>query len=219
MAKCITCSAPLLANTNQCTYCGTRNDVDLQSRHTFNVIETLSDRLCPHCDKPLQTINLNFSATYLIERCTDCFGLFFEPGEIETLFESAVTPVVDINLQLLDNINKDRYQAKNEVKYIKCPVCRMFMSRRVFGHRSGVIIDRCKNHGVWLDSGEITHLLEWKKAGGQLLQQRQSAADAKKSNKKRLFLSDFNNNAENTDYSLELDVLTTLASMIGRLFK
>ena len=24
-------------------------------------------------------------------------------------------------------------------------------------------------HGIWLDNGELTHLMEWKKAGGQLL--------------------------------------------------
>jgi Zn-finger nucleic acid-binding protein len=40
------------------------------------------------------------------------------------------------------------------------------MSRVNFGYRSGVVIDRCTNHGIWLDSGEITHLMEWKKAGG-----------------------------------------------------
>lgn len=36
---------------------------------------------------------------------------------------------------------------------------------------SGVIIDRCKEHGVWLDGGELGHLFEWMKAGGKLLQQ------------------------------------------------
>lgn len=30
-------------------------------------------------------------------------------------------------------------------------------------------MDRCRHHGVWLDGGELRRLLEWKKAGGQLL--------------------------------------------------
>jgi Zn-finger nucleic acid-binding protein len=45
------------------------------------------------------------------------------------------------------------------------------MNRVNFGVRSGVIIDRCKAHGVWLDGGELRHLMEWMKLGGKLLDQ------------------------------------------------
>jgi Zn-finger nucleic acid-binding protein len=218
MAKCSNCSAPLRANTNQCSYCGTHNDVDLQSKHAYTVIQDSFDRLCPHCEKPLQTIDFDRSSTLVIERCSDCFGLFFEPGEIETLFENSVVSVFEINLHLMDNINKDRYQLKSAVKYIKCPVCRVFMNRSVFGHRSGVIVDRCKNHGIWLDSGEITHLLEWKKAGGQLLHQRQSVSENQKRKPARISPSDNSNSADYADSNIELDVLTTLASLMGKLF-
>jgi len=54
------------------------------------------------------------------------------------------------------------------------------MARRSFGHRSGVVVDRCQEHGVWLDNGELIHLLEWKKAGGQMLHQQQSGQSKKK---------------------------------------
>lgn len=47
----------------------------------------------------------------------------------------------------------------------------MMMRRMSFAYRSGVIIDQCSQHGIWLDNGEMTHLMEWKKAGGQLLHQ------------------------------------------------
>ena len=45
------------------------------------------------------------------------------------------------------------------------------MNRVNYGVKSGVIIDRCKNHGVWLDGGELRHLMEWMKMGGKLLDQ------------------------------------------------
>ena len=32
--------------------------------------------------------------------------------------------------------------------------------------RSGVITDVCFEHGVWLDSGELRHIMEWVKTGG-----------------------------------------------------
>lgn len=43
------------------------------------------------------------------------------------------------------------------------------MNRINFGSRSGVVIDRCKEHGVWLDAGELRQLCEWIKHGGKLL--------------------------------------------------
>jgi Zn-finger nucleic acid-binding protein len=45
------------------------------------------------------------------------------------------------------------------------------MHRVNFGAKSGVIVDRCKEHGVWLDGGELRQLFEWMKLGGQLLEQ------------------------------------------------
>jgi Zn-finger nucleic acid-binding protein len=180
MAKCNSCSAPLPANNNLCVYCGTRNDVDLHSKYDYSIVREQSERHCPQCEKPLQLIDLNINGSFLVERCTDCFGLFFDPGKVETLLESAVSNVFDSNWRQLDAINKDRYPDALKIKYVKCPVCRVFMNRVNFGYRSGVVIDRCANHGIWLDSGEITHLMEWKKAGGPLLDEREKELESAK---------------------------------------
>ena len=168
MAKCASCSAPLVANTQICRYCGVRNDIDLQGKHNYVVIEKTSERWCPQCQIPLQTISLALSQPLVIDRCEGCFGLFFDLGEIETLLENATAPVRAINLDLIDNINQERFRSNQPFKYLKCPVCEDMMNRSAFGHKSGVIVDRCNSHGIWLDGGEISHLLEWKQAGGQL---------------------------------------------------
>jgi Zn-finger nucleic acid-binding protein len=76
-------------------------------------------------------------------------------------------------------IEKESRVASRPVRYIKCPVCRAHMNRRKYGSRSQVIVDRCKDHGVWLDGGELSQLLHWMKAGGQLhddLRRREEAA-------------------------------------------
>jgi Zn-finger nucleic acid-binding protein len=84
-----------------------------------------------------------------------------------------VAEATEINWQLIDNINQERYPTQQKIKYLKCPVCQMLMDRVNFGYRSGVVVDQCRLHGIWLDNGEITHLMEWKKAGGQLGAQQQ----------------------------------------------
>jgi Zn-finger nucleic acid-binding protein len=49
------------------------------------------------------------------------------------------------------------------------------MNRVNFGARSGVIVDQCPRHGMWLEGGELRRLLEWRKAGGQILNERRRA--------------------------------------------
>jgi len=217
MAKCINCSAPLPANTNRCQYCGTRNDVDLSGKRDYSVVREQSELLCPHCRKPLQTIDINLNGTFLIERCENCFGLFFDPGQVETLLDSAVANVFQINLQHIDTINQDRFQSE-AAKYIKCPVCQVLMNRKAYGYRSGVVIDYCKNHGVWLDNGEITHLLEWKKAGGQLLQEQRVS-----NTKARIpgLAQSANNTDSLLDYTfenIETNVADAVVSVVSKLF-
>jgi len=217
MALCNACSAPLPPNVNRCRYCHVRNDVDLHSKHKYSVATQQSDRICPHCDTPLQTIKLKIQGDFHIERCKTCFGLFFDLGEIETLLDSSVSNVTDINLKLIKSINKDRYQKHQAVKYVKCPCCRILMNRVNFGHRSGVIVDKCSKHGIWVDSGEITHLMEWKKAGGELLneeQQKQTKQKVKTTRSANTYPKE--NDFFNTSIN-EPDLIESLSSLIFKL--
>ena len=45
------------------------------------------------------------------------------------------------------------------------------MNRKLQGQRSGVVVDSCREHGLWLDSGELRQLMEWSRAGGEKLDQ------------------------------------------------
>ena len=54
------------------------------------------------------------------------------------------------------------------VRYRPCADCQKLMQRRQYAPGSGVIIDICRDHGVWLDSDELPRILEWLRAGGSL---------------------------------------------------
>lgn len=220
MAVCKSCSAPLAANTNFCQYCGVRNDIDLQSQQDYTVIEQ-SERICPVCHIPLQTIDLKINGHFYIEHCGTCFGLFFDPGEVETLLDSSVSGVFSVNWQWLDTINQERYPADHKVKYVKCPVCQILMNRVNFGYRSGVVVDQCSKHGIWMDSGEITHLLEWKKAGGQLWNQQQQQKKGDKKTAPADLNHDFSlrNSYPQFESDAEPDLLKTLSTLVFKLFE
>ncbi|OGU15988.1 MAG: hypothetical protein A2076_04945 [Geobacteraceae bacterium GWC2_53_11] len=170
MANCANCSAPLPDGSIRCNYCGSRNDIDLKGVHYYTTHELESERTCPRCGIGLRTIDLKVNGTFLIERCDECLGLFFDPNELEAVLEATVTNVFAIDRSRLDSINSTK-SGDYGISYIKCPVCRNLMNRVNFGTKSGVIVDRCREHGVWLDGGELRHLCEWMKAGGKLLQQ------------------------------------------------
>ena len=171
MANCSNCSAPLPPDKITCEYCGSRNDVDLKGIHYYTTHETDSERTCPRCAIRLRTVDLKMDGKFLIERCDRCFGLFFDPGELEALLEATVANVFVIDRGRLEKISSSGPAAQYPVGYIKCPVCAKVMNRVNYGAKSGVIVDVCKDHGLWLDGGELRQLFEWMKAGGKLLDQ------------------------------------------------
>lgn len=185
MANCSNCSAPLPADTSRCSYCGTRNDMDLAGIGRFAVSREGSGRKCPYCDIPLQTIRLGDNV-FAIERCESCFGLFFDPGELQAFLETSVAKAYEVDFRQIVNIDRERGGKKiRQVRYIKCPECGKFMNRVNFGYKSGVVMDQCRQHGVWLDNGELIHLMEWKKAGGALLDEQKKAEQAREEEKRR----------------------------------
>ncbi len=224
MANCKQCGAPLAANTNKCRYCGTRNDVDLQAKMPYRVEQAASSRNCPECDIPLQTIRSTQDEKLHIDRCGNCLGLFFDRCELEYALEHSVTNVYEINLEHIDSINKDRYRKPDDFNYRKCPECSVLMNRVNFGRRSAVVVDQCLVHGIWLDSGELIHLMEWKKAGGQLLhQQTEMLKKQSLSSKTRTPLPDsdptrYRNGWESDNWEIGWDTVAAIGLLLAKLF-
>ncbi|MBN1307839.1 MAG: zf-TFIIB domain-containing protein [Chitinispirillaceae bacterium] len=172
MPFCKSCSAPLPPYAAQCEYCGVNNDVNLRGIHDYTVTRPVTERPCPLCKIPLETIDIQSDGHFYIERCPSCMGLFFDPGELNALLDKSVYHVYRIDQKKLWHmtLTENRSPARSRA-YITCPVCGGLMNRVNFGARSGVVVDQCKD-GIWLDNGALRRLLEWRKAGGQLLHEK-----------------------------------------------
>lgn len=169
MANCSNCGAHLTPSLPTCPYCGTRNGVDLQSISDSTTEIPQEDRNCPNCECKLKTIDIGEGSHFYIESCGSCGGLFFDNGELQAILEQKVGNAVRVNHQGLDRLLREPLESTLQVVYRRCPVCGIIMNREKFGEKSGVIIDHCHAHGVWLEPGELTRLLEWKKEGGEIL--------------------------------------------------
>ncbi len=229
MANCINCGAPLVGNLLVCDYCKTRQDVDLAIINRYTVEKPGSERICPRCHLPLQVIDLRLGGKFYIERCPHCLGLFFDPGELEALLDKAVSHVYEIDRQRLDEIQQVKRRSEYPVSYIDCPVCKKLMNRVNLGSRSGVIADKCREHGLWLDGGELRQILEWVKAGGDLLHKQKQFENAQlelEQEKKKLQFKMIDNNlsamrgapyGEPAEY--DLDLLPLIGRLLKKLFR
>ncbi len=166
---CVKCGAPLPPKSNICQYCSALNDVDLRAVADRVRRGPATDRRCPRCGDTMCTMDLQLGEAFYVERCDKCMGVFFDDGELETLLDKSVAKVFEVDHQRLAVlIEEEAPERPSTVRYVKCPICRRLMNRKNYGSRSAVVVDTCRDHGVWLDGGELSQLLKWAKAGGQL---------------------------------------------------
>lgn len=56
-----------------------------------------------------------------------------------------------------------------EVRCFDCPACDARMSRRAFAQTSGVIVNRCVEHGLLLADQDLMHVVDFIRRGGEIL--------------------------------------------------
>jgi Zn-finger nucleic acid-binding protein len=99
------------------------------------------------------------------------------------------------------------------------------MNRINFGSRSGVIADKCRKHGLWLDGGELRQILEWMKAGGMIyhkekeLEMARLELEQEKKNIQFKMIDNVPSQSHGTAYKEPEDDESNLLPLIGRLLK
>ncbi len=96
-----------------------------------------------------------------LNECLSCHGLW-TPGES---FDLLVSRAIEARQQASPaelHVLKPRVTgsnpAKQGVQYRNCPECGGYMARRNYRKKSGIIIDTCSEHGVWLDADELEQI-------------------------------------------------------------
>jgi Zn-finger nucleic acid-binding protein len=151
-----------VSEKKKCDYCGKDINVKyfvcpLCGAHLPEKVEPLSLK-CPRCKMPLNVYPVG-GEEYNI--CPSCNGLWVDKHEFHILSrESVVYKKEDF---------KDTYSrgsSVDTVSYIPCVRCGSLMNRKNFAKISGVILDECGRHGVWLDAGELEKIRHFIFDGG-----------------------------------------------------
>ncbi len=134
-----------------------------------------SDRTCPACGsgRRLRSRALGEASLSALE-CGSCAGLWLAEQAFHVLRDQARAGAEGTAAEEVVRRGKKGSttgQASAGPAYRPCPVCGTRMNKSNFGRRSGVLIDACREHGVWFDAHELDAILSWIRAGGEVLAQ------------------------------------------------
>jgi Zn-finger nucleic acid-binding protein len=150
--RCWRCFALSFAGAGHCAACGAVLALEGDLGET--------DHVCPACDAN-PTMHRMQVGEFQIEECLGCGGVWVSPDTLERLTrsreeEAGESPAGPPQQPL----------AMGPITYRACPVCTKVMQRQNFGRVSGVIVDVCKQDGVFFDADELTRILEFVARGG-----------------------------------------------------
>ena len=188
---CSACGGRLQSGSSSCGYCG--NEITLADRNLGVACPECFARLpdgakfCLECGVPIRAERVqamrvdaacprcagsmarcDFDGGHYTE-CTSCGGLWLE----EEFFEHMIVTRDTVALGRITPGKPDdedggsaASSVRNDVRYLKCPVCTQLMHRKNFGKVSGVIIDWCKGCGFWFDTEELERIVRFVQGGG-----------------------------------------------------
>jgi Zn-finger nucleic acid-binding protein len=189
LVRCPSCGAARGSGGSNCEFCGARfTAVDkgwasmcpgcycrLPNSAQFCVecglkinpqaLEASKSKLqCPRCDCSLQTRTID---EFEINECGACGGMWLSADTFRVLCDTKQTDgVVTRGLAMKKSRNHFELSDQDKVKYVPCPKCKNLMNRRNFGRVSGIVIDTCRDCGVWLDNQELNLIIQFVQAGG-----------------------------------------------------
>lgn len=194
VVRCSSCGAPRTHEAIACEHCAAEYTVHERDMHTIcaSCMTRISDRarFCHHCATPVQPHAMAGTATRLacpvcgrrrkltdralgaaattISECHGCAGVWLDVTAFRLLADRARDAEVDDPALDLPDASPalDRPSGAHGF-YRKCPRCSALMNRRNFAQRSGVVIDACKEHGIWFDASELGAILRWIRKGGE----------------------------------------------------
>lgn len=124
-----------------------------------------TDLICPACGGEQHMHSRKLGDDLSLLECSGCAGLWLGPETFPHVIRRAEEMVADIEANSPGARPATPIDTQT-VSYRSCPVCKSLMSRNQYGKFSRVIIDICKQHGTWLDEGELDQILEWVRGGG-----------------------------------------------------
>ncbi|MEO7112389.1 MAG: hypothetical protein ABI183_18230 [Polyangiaceae bacterium] len=158
----------LTSGSKSCLFCG--GDCDAAGRcHLCNADNASAaddgatgELLCPRCRIALTSKPFGRAT---IHPCGTCRGIFAGAIQFSMIVHDYVAGV-ELPLGMLPvnppSAHPEKDAERNSAT-VACVACAKEMERTNFAERSGAIVDVCKQHGIWIDAGELVPMLHFVK--------------------------------------------------------
>ena len=148
MGTCLNCGRVNGPGRDSCLYCGGLIEADAAA----------GPPKCPRCKTEME---LEVVEGIELDICYSCGGTWYDREELEEHLAKASGESSEDDAGAAAKADWQRKDAM----YLKCPKCGRPMNRVNFGRRSGVIVDVCGPHGVFLDAGELEQIGSFEGSG------------------------------------------------------
>ncbi len=170
---CPQCMARVSDKARFCHHCGKRINPEM-------VAGEKSELCCPVCKPTRPLISRSWGDISILE-CNRCAGMWLSHDSFRIATEQAAAETKDASRMTAPRNarapNVDAVPPDGGKRYRPCVVCNQLMQRQQFGRGSGVIIDLCKNHGLWFDADELSRIIDWIQTGGAAQAEREEETD------------------------------------------
>ncbi len=150
--SCVSCFGTIFEGSKFCPLCGAK-----AIRSEKIDIEKIGD--CPRCKQKLSLLEIEDLS---ICECEKCEGVWLDIDTFEEICSNQEKQAAV--LKKFDEIFTNKKAL--HVQYVPCPDCKNLMNRSNFAKISGIIIDSCKQHGIWFDAEELPKIVEFIRKGG-----------------------------------------------------
>lgn len=223
---CDNCFARLFEGMKYCPHCGGAGNVG-------NVDTEMNALACPgcgdeHCTSLLVTRKLGDQT---LHECLACHGIWLSTNVVDAI-------VADAQSRALFAPDAARGSATNteptsvssrapalskfsaKFRYRRCPSCAKMMTRVNIAKISGVIVDRCSQHGTYFDLDELHALVRFLEQGG-LDRARSREREALANERRRLqMLMDIDARRRSMEYAGTDDVpMSSVTSLLTALLR
>ena len=150
---CAKCLGMMFLGSKFCGHCGA-------SAYAAELLDDTDAGDCPRCKTSLQSLKID---DVTIRECVRCGGFWTEADGFEELCKDR-----ERQASVLGFASSYRHENADPptISYVPCPDCKQLMNRSNFARSSGIIIDMCKQHGVWFDAGELPKIIQFLDDGG-----------------------------------------------------
>ena len=194
VVRCSSCGAPRSHGSHGCAHCGSDYTLHERDLHTVcpKCTARISDRArfchhcgtaihaewnageatelgCPVCGDGVRLVSRRLDTDITSLECQGCAGLWLGHDAVSQYVERAE---VKASRAAFHGRASQRHplvasrRRQPGPTYRQCIRCGKHMNRTNYGRRSGVIVDTCKDHGVWFDADELKLIVEWVRDGG-----------------------------------------------------